>query len=177
MSLSNFGFAPVVVNNYLWSVMKLMEPSLSSSSNYGSTIPFLPLGDAAAGTLGWGDKTYVIYDRMFKAMKDPSYWVKCEEVKYQLKAKEQDTFIWGSAIQQILDRHDDAAKDVNDWIRSNGGDNAYPIFFHSMRVFQLARYLATDSENIRDLSSRSFYVTEFAVDMKYHYTKSLEDYL
>jgi len=177
MGLSDFGIAPIIVNNYLWSVMKLIEPTLTQSKNYGTTIPFFPLGDSNSGKKGWENKSYVIYDRMFKAMKDPFYPIKCEEIKYHLKAKEQDSFIWGSAIQQILDRQDDAGKDVNNWIRNNGGSVKYPIYFHSLRVFQLSESMPTDPGNVRDLSSRPYYISEFIIDMKYHYTKSLEDYL
>lgn len=177
MSLSNFGVAPIIVNKYLWDTMKSIQPNLSQSRNYGQTVPIFPLGDAASGKKSWEDKAYIIYDRMFKPMKDPFYQVKCEEVRYHLKAKEKDTFIWGSVIQQILDRQDDAGKDINDWIRNNGGSNIYPVYFHSVRLYQVSSSLATEQENLRDFSLRPYYVTEFIADMKYHYTKSLEDYL
>lgn len=177
MALSDFGVAPIVVNKYLWDTMKTIQPNLSQSRNYGQTLPIFPLGDSASGKKSWENKTYIIYDRMFKPMKDPFYQIKCEEIRYHLKAKEQDTFIWGSAIQSILDRQDDAGKDINDWIRDNGGSEIYPIYFHSVRLYQVSSSLATEGENQRDLSVRPYYITEFIADMKYHYTKSLEDYL
>ena len=177
MSLSSFGVAPIAVNNYLWSVMKLIEPTLTQSKNDGTTIPFFPLSDSNSGKKSWEAKSYFIYDRMFKVMKDPFYPIKCEEIRYNLKAKAQDTFIWGSAVQQILDRQDDAGKDVNNWIRSNGGNAVYPVYFHSLRVFQVNSSLTSDSSNQRDFTTRPYYLTEFIVDMKYHYTKSLEEYL
>jgi hypothetical protein len=77
----------------------------------------------------------------------------------------------------ILDRTDDAGKDINDWIRNNGGNDEYPVYIHKLRVNQTTSSLATEKENIRDFSIRNFYVTEFIVDVEYHYTKSLEDYL
>jgi hypothetical protein len=177
MSFSNFGVAAIVVNKYLWDTMKKIDPSLSQSKNYGQTIPIFPLGDSASGKKSWENKPYFIYDRMFKVMKDPFYPTKCEEIRYHLKAKEADSMYWGSVVQAILDRQDDSAKDINAWIRENGGSEEYPIYFHSSRMFQTSSSLATDAENLRDFSARPFYITEFIVDVKYHYTKSIEDYL
>ena len=177
MSFSDFGVAPLAVNNYLWETMKTIEPSLSQTKNYGQKTPFFPLGDSASGNKSWENKTYVVYDRMFKAMKDPFYPIKCEEIKYNLKAKEEDSFIWGSVFQTILDRQDDSGKDINSWIRENGGNDVYPLYFHSTRIYQTSSSMATEKENLREIGARPYYVTEFIVDMKYHYTKSLEDYL
>jgi hypothetical protein len=177
MSLDMLGVAPIAVNKYFWDTMKVIEPSLSQSKNYGQTVPIFPLSDSASGKKTWENKTYIIYDRMFTKMKDPFYPVKCEEIRYNLKAKEKDTLIWGSAIQIILDRSDDAAKDINSWIRNNGGNEVYPVFFHKLRVYQTSSSLATQGENIRDFSIRPYYVSEFIIDMEYHYTTSLEDYL
>jgi hypothetical protein len=177
MSLEDLVVAPAIVNKYLWDTMKAIQPSLSESKNYGQTIPIFPLGDASSGKKSWENKSYIIYDRMFTKMKDSFYPIKCEEIRYNLKAKERDTFIWGSAIQTILDRSDDAGKDINKWIRDHGGKDIYPIFFHKLRVYQVASSLATETENLRDFSIRPYYVSEFIIDMEYHYTNSLEDYL
>ena len=177
MSLDTLGVAPIVVNKYFWNTMKQIQPSLSQSANYGDSVPIFPLSDSASGTSTWENKPYIIYDRMFTKMKDPFYPIKCEELRYNLKAKEQDTLVWGSAIQMILDRSDDAAKDINKWIRENGGNDSYPLFFHKLRVYQVSQGLATRSENVRDFSVRPYYISEFIIDMEYHYTKSLEDYL
>lgn len=175
MSLADLGVMPIAVNGYLWDTMKAIEPSLATK--YGNKVPIYPLGDAASGTKTWENKTYMIYDRMFTIMKSPFYPIKCEEVRYFLKAKESDTFLWGSAIQMILDRSDDAAKDINAWIRNNGTCDDFPIYFHKMRVNQVSSSMASAKENIRDFSILPFYVTEFIVDVEYHYTKSLSDYL
>ena len=177
MSLDQFGIAPIVVNKYLWDTMKAIQPNLSSSSKYGNTIPIFPLGDSASGKKSWENKSYMVYDRMFSRSKNPFYPQKNEEIRYYLKAKEQDTLIWGSAIQTILDRQDDAGKDINAWIRKNGGSEEYPIYFHKLRVYQVSSSMATEKENLRDFSTRPFYITEFIVEFCYHYTKSLEDYL
>jgi hypothetical protein len=110
-------------------------------------------------------------------MKNPFYPIKCEDVRYQLKGKEQDTLIWGSVLQTILDRQDDSGKDINSWIRTHGGQDFYPLYFHSTRIYQVSSSLAAERENMREIGVRPYYVTEFIIDLKYHYTKSLEDYL
>lgn len=175
MSLINLGVAALPINGYLWDTMKKIEPSLVNI--YGQKIPIYPLGDAASGNKSWENKTYLIYDRMFTIMKNSFYPIKCENIHYFLKAKEADTLLWGSAIQIILDRTDDAGKDINNWIRQNGGSEEYPIYFHKLRVNQVSSSMASAKENLRDFTNMPFYISEFIVDAEYHYTKSLDDYL
>lgn len=175
MSLINLGVAALPINGYLWDTMKKIEPSLVNT--YGQKIPIYPLGDAASGNKSWENKTYLIYDRMFTIMKNSFYPIKCENIHYFLKAKEADTLLWGSAIQMILDRTDDAGKDINNWIRQNGGSEEYPIYFHKLRVNQVSSSMASAKENLRDFTNMPFYISEFIVDAEYHYTKSLDDYL
>ena len=175
MSLIDLPVAAIPINAYLWDTMKKIEPSLAAK--YGQKIPIYPLGDAASGNKSWENKSYFIYDRMFTIMRSPFYPIKCENIHYFLKAKETDTLLWGSAIQMILDRSDDAGKDINNWIRNNGGSEEYPIYFHKLRVNQVASSLASTKENLRDFTNMPFYISEFIVDAEYHYTKSLDDYL
>lgn len=175
MSLQDLGVAPLAVNNYFWYTMQQIEPTLSSK--YKTTVPIFPLGDSAAGKKMWENKTYMIYDRMFKLGMGPFYPKKKEQILYYVKGNETDSLLWGSAIQLILDREDDAGKDINQWIRENGGNQEYPVYFHYLRVYQTESSISSASEMKRDFSSRPYYVTEFVVDMCYHYTKSFEDYL
>lgn len=175
MSLSQLGVAPLAVNGYLWDTIKSIDTTFNKK--YGTRIPFFPLGDAASGVKAWEKKAYVVYDRMFKFNRSPFYPIKHEQIIYSVKGNEQDILEWGAAIQIILDRSDDAGKDINNWIRANGGNDEYPIYFHELHVHQTLPQTASSSENIRDISSKPSYIADFFVDMKYHYTKSLEDYL
>jgi hypothetical protein len=175
MSLSDLGVAPLAVNGYLWDTLKAIEPTFDKK--YGQKIPIFPLGDSASGSKSWENKTYMIYDRMFKLGMGPFYPRKKEQLLYYVKGNEADSLLWGSAIQMILDREDDAGKDINQWIRENGGNEEYPVYFHYIRVYQTDSSISSSSEMKRDFSSRPYYITEFVVDMCYHYTKSLEDYL
>lgn len=175
MSLQDLGVAPLAVNGYLWDTLTQIEPTFTTK--YGTKTPIFPLSDAASGKKTWENKTYIIYDRMFKLGMGPFYPKKKEQILYVVKGNETDSLLWGSAIQIILDREDDAGKDINQWIRENGGNEEYPVYFHYLRVYQTESSISSASDMKRDFSSRPYYLTEFIVDMCYHYTKSLEDYL
>lgn len=175
MSLSDLGVAPLAVNGYLWDTLKAIEPTFDTA--YGQKTPIFPLGDSSSGSKSWGNKTYIVYDRMFKLGYGAFYPKKSEQILYYVKGNETDSLLWGSAIQIILDREDDAGKDINQWIRDNGGNEEYPVYFHYIRVNQTTSSISSSSELKRDFSSRPYYITEFIVDMCYHHTKSLEEYL
>jgi hypothetical protein len=175
MALADLGQAMLPVNGYLWDTILAIEPTFVTA--YAGKRPFYPISDAATGKSQWLDKAYFVYDRMFAFNGNPFYPVKKEHIIYSLKASDIETLQFGSAIYTILDRQDDAAKDVNTWIRANGGSDRYPVYFHSIRVYQTQPRMSSSTENIRNDSSRAKVVTDFVVDMEYHYTKSLEDYL
>ena len=138
MSLSDLGVAPLAVNGYLWDTLKAIEPTFDAA--YGQKTPIFPLGDSASGSKSWGNKTYIVYDRMFKLGYGAFYPKKSEQILYYVKGNETDSLLWGSAIQIILDREDDAGKDINQWIRDNGGNEEYPVYFHYIRVNQTGTY-------------------------------------
>lgn len=169
MNFSDFSLPAVTVNNYLWSVMKQIDPTLTQTKKYGQKIPFFPISDAASGSKSWENKTYIIYDRMLRATGKPFYPVKREHILYSVKGKEEGSLEWGLVIQYILDRMDDAAQDINEWNRNQ--ENPAKVYFHHLRVFQ------TDASKPRDFSNRPFYITEFVVEIEYHFTDSIESYL
>lgn len=175
MALTVFTPAPLPVNGYLWDTILRIDPTMAAA--YDGKRPFFPMSDQAAGKAQWENKAYVVYDRMFSFNRSGSFYpIKNEQLMYSIKGTEVELFQWGSAVQMILDRQDDAGKDVNNWIRNNGGSAVYPIYFHSLRVHQTFRGLSGEAQNIRDESTRAKIVTDFIVSMEYHYTNSLEDY-
>lgn len=178
MSFETLGIPPLAVNGYLWDTMKQLDPTLTQAKKYGSKIPFFPIGDSASGQKQWENKPYFIYDRVFRFASSPFYPKKRESFLYYLKAPVIDSLQWSAAVQLILDREDDAAKDINDWIRlqPNGCDD-YPLYFHNLRVYQSRSGTPSSSGDMRDGTSRPYYITEFMIDCCYHFTKSLEDYL
>ena len=169
MTFSQFTVPVLTVNGYLWDTMKRIDPTLSSPRKYGTTIPFFPMSDSTSGTKSWENKTYAIYDRMFRQSSSAFYPIKKEHILYAIKGKEETTFEWASAIQYILDRQDDAAQDINDWNRSQ--ETPANVYFHHLRVFQ------TESSVSRDFSNRPYYITQFIVEAEYHFTDSVEQIL
>jgi hypothetical protein len=63
-----------------------------------------------------------IYDRMFKMRRAAFPYIKCEQVLYYLYSINEtavSTLIEATqSIQDLLDRGDDSAKDLNEWIRA-----------------------------------------------------------
>ena len=177
MSMESLAVPVLAVNGYLWDTMKQLDPTLAQSKRYGSKIPFFPIGDSATGQKQWENKSYFLYDRVFRFASGPFYPKKRESFLYYLKANTIDTLQWSSAIQIILDREDDAAKDINQWIRDNGGSDEYPVYFHNLRVYQARSGAPSSDGMIREASSRPYRITEFMIDVCYHHTKSFEDYL
>lgn len=176
MSFENLLIPAQAVNGYVWDTMKILDPTLTQTKKYGDKIPFFPIGDSASGQKQWENKPYFIYDRIFKSSSSPFYPKKKESLLYYLKAKEVDTLQWSAALQLILDREDDAAKDINDWIRSQSNATDYPIYFHDLRIYQ-SKSVSSGSNITRGDFSRPYYISEFIIDICYHFTKSLEDYL
>jgi len=177
MSFEQLGIPPLAINGYLWDTMKQLDPTLTQTKRYGQKMPFFPIGDSASGQKQWENKPYFIYDRVFRFASAPFYPKKRESFLYYLKAKPVDTLQWSAAVQLILDREDDAAKDINDWIRNNGGSDEYPVYFHNLRVYQSRSGSPSSDGSMREETSRPYHITEFMVDTCYHFTKSLEDYL
>ena len=164
MSFSNFTLPATIVNGYLWHTMKEIDPSVSKG--YGNKIPFFPISDAASGTKSWENKAYFIYDRIMKMQSKAFYPVKQEHILYYLKGNETQTIEWGMAIQQILDRGDDAAQDINDW--NSKQQVAGNVYFHSLCVEQITSGDMSSATSTRDFSVRPHYITQFVVVAQYH---------
>lgn len=175
MSLSTLGVPTLAINGYLWDTITTIDPDLLD--NYDNIQPFFPIGDSTSGKKSWENKPYFIYDRVFRFNSNPFYPVKRESTLYYLKAKEIESLQWSAAVQIILDREDDSAKDINNWIREQDNPEDYPVFFHNLRVYQSKSGSSSSDGDAREETSRPYYITEFMIDTRYHFTKSLEDYL
>jgi hypothetical protein len=173
MSFGEIGIPTLAINGFLWDTIKQMSPE--TTDQYGDVIPFYPIGDSSSGDESWDSKPYFIYDRVFRFSGKPFYEHKRENTLYYLKARERDSLEWAAAIQAILDREDDAAKDVNEWIRSQeDGSNEYPFYFHNIRVYQSRSSSPSSDGKIREFSTvQPYYITEFMVDTHFHFTKQL----
>jgi hypothetical protein len=174
MSFSNLPVPVKAINGYLWDTMKTLDPTIEAE--YDGIIPFFPMSDSSAGASMWEEKPYIIYDRILKLSPGPFYPTRTEHIIYSLKGNEEDTFEWGTALQMILDRQDDAAKDINAWNGSR--PNPEQVFFHHLSAYQSGGASSTrGGSKVRDFSNRPYYVTQFIIDTEYHYIGSLESFL
>jgi hypothetical protein len=165
MTFPNLTVPATIINGYVWYSMKQIDPSVSKG--YGNKLPFFPITDAASGTKSWENKAYFIYDRIVKMKRTPFYPMKQEHLLYYLKGNEQQTLEWGVALQQILDRGDDAAQDINLWNESQ--DEPGNVYFHSICLDQINTGDMSSSMLTRDFSTRPNIVTQFVVVADYHF--------
>lgn len=172
MSLSNPNLTsstvnPIaVINGYLWSSFKEIDPGLAIAYtiNGKEITPIFPISDSMADNMAWTNKAYLLYNSVYSRPAGPFYPIKRESIYYALKGNAGQTFEWSRAIQKVLDRQDDAARDANEWNRNNLKS---PVFFHNLRVFQ-----AGDSKT-RDYVVKPFYYTDIMVRAEYHFNDSV----
>lgn len=165
MTFSQFTLPATILNGYVWDTMKQIDPTVSKG--YGNKIPFFPISDAASGTKSWENKPYFIYDRIMKMQTNAFYPIKKEHVIYYLKANERNSIEWGMALQQILDRGDDAAEDINRWNANQ--DTPGNVYFHSVCIDQTTSGDMSSATSTRDFSVRPHYITQFIVAIEYHF--------
>lgn len=162
--LKNIFPIPVLsVNRFLWNDMTALDDSLLSQ--YGTIIPFFPLADSRAGDAGWGSKPYVVYDTLFKMRGKPFYPVKKIQVMYFVRGTAEDVITWSNVIGHILDREDESAQDINNYLRDNEPDAG--IYFHKTRVLQIDMV----NDQRQDLSVRQQYTSSMIIDLEYHISK------
>ena len=152
----------MVINGYLWDKFKEIDPGLDTYPY----MPIFPMSDAQANNSMWDNKPYLIFNRMFQRPDNPFYPIKRDVYHYGLKASAVMTLEWSAAMQAILDRQDDAARDINAW---NAAHGAEPVYFHNLRVYQM------EQGGQRDYTNRPTFITDIIVKAEYHITKSLSE--
>lgn len=126
-----------------------------------------------------------IYDRMFKMRRMPFPHIKCEQLLYYFNALEENAvpnlIRITQKIQDLLDRGDESAEDVNAWILSTlnvtkepitdrpvatipGHGTFYVPYFHNFKIYQL--------EETRDIidfgTARTYAGNKMIVDYDWH---------
>lgn len=143
-----------------------------------------------------GNKFYV-YDRMLKMRRRPFPHIKEEQMLIYFYARDinqylsgvEEAYISTQKIVDLLDRGDESAEEVNNWITSKlvdgvlnpgqkvfavGDDPSYPdyrefnpVYFHEFKVFQLE-----ETADIIDFgTARTWAANKLIVDYKYHISK------
>lgn len=158
--METYKYPPAIINSYVWA--QFTENAPQFVSQYNGIVPIFPVRDALAADSTWGSKPYIIYDNMARFRTARFYGIRKEQLLYSVRGEVPEIFMVRDLITDILDRSDDAAKDINDY----AGDNLENplIFFHDFRVYQMSG----TSEKTDNISNRQYYATEMIIEYQYH---------
>jgi hypothetical protein len=143
------------------------------------------IDDLTEGTRFTFNGNAAIYDRMFKMRRMPFPHIKCEQLLYYFNALEENAvpnlIRITQKIQDLLDRGDESAEDINLWINSNlvveaeaqtlrpvatipGHGTFYVPYFHNFKIYQL--------EETRDIvdfgTARTYAGNKIIIDYDWH---------
>lgn len=180
-------YPPIFINTYLQQKL--------GSAGFGAvpmfpTVPTDPdafadgftLEDLSAATqnnrFGFGGQI-AIYDRMFKMRRKAFPHIRSEQLLYYFNAVRLDAvpnlLLMTQAVSDLLDRGDESAEDINNWVRQNmlNQDGVYvasdglqylPVYFHDFKIYQL--------EETRDIvdfgTARTYAGNKIIIDYTYH---------
>lgn len=168
-------YAPVFINNYLSEkILERLPDSLSGNVKFFPTAPtdIDALTDAFPET---SSDVFAVYDRMFKLRRKAFPHIKCEQLLYYFYKTSGDLeslIDTTQIVADLLDREDESAQELNTWIQSKvvngkvvfGGKEFKPVFFHSMKVFQLE-----ESRDIVNFNTvRTLAGVKIIIDYEYH---------
>jgi hypothetical protein len=180
---------PVVfLNGYLAEkVPEYLEEYGSSIFNYfEDSMRFFPVSPTTIDELtqqlpSSSEAPFVVYDRMLRFKRGPFPHIKREQLIYYFyktttKSSEVAMAILIETIQAVedlLDRGDESAQEINTWIRSKldseglytvGGVSFQPVYFHETQVFHLQ-----EAKDIVDFgTARTYAGNKLILDYGYH---------
>jgi hypothetical protein len=172
-------YPPVILNEYLAEKVPQRVSGFQGDFNFFTTKP-TDINSLDEQFPSMSNDVFAVYDRMFRLRRDPFPHVKKEQILYYLYKKNNDpeALIESvQAIQDLFDRGDESAQEVNAWASSKtnsqgilefgsgrGKRQFKPIYFHEMKVFQL--------EEARDIeafdSNRTFTASKIIINYDYH---------
>ncbi len=179
-----------IINLYVWEQFKTYAPQFASlyppSSGGNETVPFFP---APVSNLPLQvleeDLPYIVFDKFSRVRGGYKYFypIKTDQMRYTIHGGS----LWGinkfepdrygttitltSLIQNILDREDDAAQDINEFAKSLPGYADTPnskdlnqYYFHCVNVYQ-----SGFTDNQQDVSDFMEYNPTRDLIIKYDY--------
>jgi hypothetical protein len=177
-------YPPIFINDYLQEkIYQSFESDFQfedDSNPIPPTIPFFPVGpttiDQLTTTLPTSSRgLFSVYDRMLKMRRGPFPHIKYEQLLYYFYKTESTPELLIETVQKVqdlLDRGDESAQELNSWISSKLTDGLYvkqnksflPIFFHDLKIYQL--------EETRDIidfgTARTYAGNKIIIDYCYH---------
>jgi len=179
MATNPITYPPVIINEYLSEkIGQVLPDRFAGSLRFFPTLPT----DLDALTEGFpeaSEDVFAVYDRMFKMRRKPFPHIKCEQLLYYFykTAGDPEALIETSqVVQDLLDRGDESAEEINKWIASKAVDGILtfgtgplarefkPVRFHEFKIFQL--------EETRDIvdfgTARTYAGNKIIIDYEYH---------
>lgn len=157
---------PSFINAYL---------SAKLGEEFGIAVPFFPTSPTALSdaTETQTDGVGAVYDRMLKMRRSPFPHIKSEQLLYYFYGTGSDRIAkiveTTQIIQDLLDREDESAQEVNRWlsqndILDNNGNRLLRPYFHRIKIYQL--------EETRDIvdfgTARTFAGNKIIIDYDWH---------
>lgn len=167
-------YPPIFINDYL---------AEKVSTRFDVSFPFFPTSPSTieqlTETFPDSEGMFAVYDRMFRMRRKAFPHIKDEQLMYYFykTANDPELLIETTQLtQDLLDRGDESAQEINTWIQSKLTDGVYrkingnavkeflPVFFHDIKIYQL--------EETRDVvdfgTARTFAGNKIIVDYCYH---------
>jgi hypothetical protein len=193
-------YPPIFINNYLAEkvpeLFREEEQSRFSDQTFENiqrfNLRFFPTSPTDIDALTQGfptaqDDVFAVYDRMFKMRRTPFPHIKCEQLLYYFYKMSGDPVALiktSQLVQDLLDRGDESAQEINKWIASQprgnpvvingsetptvrfGQEDFFLPFFHEIKIYQL--------EETRDIidfgTARTYAGNKIIIDYDWHST-------
>ena len=174
-------YPPVLINEYLAEKVLQRIPE----SFFGNVMRFFPtlptdINSITEGFPEASNDVFGVYDRMFKMRRGPFPHIKEEQLLYYFYKTNQNPealFETVQVVQDLLDRGDESAQEVNEWVASKVGNDGFvtfgtgslarkfkPVYFHNIKIYQL--------EETRDIvdfgTARTYAGNKIIIDYRYH---------
>ena len=157
-------YPELIINSYVWKQFEIAKPQIHSQ--YSGVVPIFPVTDVKAGDSAWGSKPYIVWDSFAKARTTNRYFypVKSTQMIYSIKGSISEIYDWRDFIINVLDREDDAAKEINEY----AGENLSNLrsYFHCINAYQM-NYIGNTTEQT---GQRKMLSANLIVKYDYHIT-------
>lgn len=181
-------YPPVIINEYLAEKV----PSIIPDSFFGAMrfFPTLPT-DINSLTEDFPESSsdvFAVFDRMMKMRRTPFPHIKCEQLLYyfyKMSSDPEALIETTQVVQDLLDRGDESAEEINNWSRSKidpatgfitfgTGSLARdfkPVYFHNIKIYQL--------QETRDIinfgTTRTYAGNKVIIDYDYHVSQDVNN--
>lgn len=168
-------YAPIFINQYLAEKIPSSIPD-----RFSGDLMFFPTSPLDINSLTEtfpeaSNNVFAVFDRMFRMRHKTFPHIKSEQLLYYFykMAGDPEALIETTqVIYDLLDREDESAEEINDWIASKTVDGLFtlngksfkPVRFHKFKVYQL--------QETRDIvnfgTARTYAGNKIIIDYEYH---------